>query len=156
MTDFERIAASAPINATAARQLSPGEAYTPAVTIRDYWQDMPPLKTAAQLNQSARRNPMWRDFTGMTFGRLTVLGVMVKDGNGPASWVCRCKCGGFCSRTSKSLKVAERGGNSFVDRCGMCDYLNDLRNGKAPAKPAATHRLKSAGRVAIEPKGKWG
>jgi hypothetical protein len=153
MNDFHRIITSAPINAEAARQTAQGEAYTPTVTIQDYFADMPRLKTPEELNQSAKRNPEWRDFTGMVFGRLTVMGVMAKDSNEHASWVCRCKCGGFCTRKSKSLKVAERGGNSFVDRCGMCDYTDKLRTGWKFKKPME-HRLKSAGRVVIS-KGKW-
>lgn len=157
MSDFNRIIASAPINTTAARQLAPGESYTPAVDVKDYWPDLPPLKTRAEMDQSERRNPCWRDFTGKTFGRLTVIGVLVKSNDKrPASWVCRCKCGGYCSRTAKSLKGAERGANNFVDRCGMCHYLDDLRQGNVPLAPAEKHRLKSAGRVVIEPRGKWG
>lgn len=154
MSDFHRIITSAPINAEAARQTAQGEAFTPSRAITDYWPDMPQIKTRQEMDQSAARNREWRDFTGKVFGRLTVVGVLAgKNDKRPASWVCRCKCGGFCSRTAKALKSAERGGNTFHDRCGMCQYTERLRTGADFHKPLE-HRLKSAGRVVIS-KGKW-
>jgi len=132
MTDFDRIAASAPVNAASARQMGIGIQWSPIVELQDYFPDRPPMKPESFYLAKSLRNGEWVDFRGKTFGRLTVLGVMEKAGNEPASWVCRCQCGGFCTRKAKSLKVAMRGGNSFVPMCGCCDYQRKLREGWAP------------------------
>ena len=130
MTDFSRILASSPVNAQAARQLSRGEDWEPAVVLSDYFADRPAIRA---ISADTRRNPEFVDFTGRTFGRLTVVGLMDKGSNTPASWVCRCQCGGYCSRRAKSLKVADRGGNSFKPMCGRCDYIIKLRDGWSPS-----------------------
>lgn len=132
MMDFDRIADSAPVNATAARQTGKGVEWTPAVKIQDWFADQPAMKPSAHYAEKMA-NPEWQDFRGQTFGRLTVLGIMA--GRNPAkqsSWVCRCQCGNFCTRVSKSLKVAARGGNSFAPMCGRCNYQQRLRSGWTP------------------------
>ncbi len=127
MTDFDRIITSAPVNAQAARQMGHGERWKPAVKLQGYFEDQPPMKA---FPEDARHNPELIDFRGRKFGRLTVLGLQQKDNSSRmASWVCRCACGGYCTRTAKSLKVADRGGNSFVAMCGRCDYVQRLREG---------------------------
>lgn len=129
--DFDRIITSTPVNSTAARQTGPGEAWEPRVTLQDYYTQMPRL---VKVSAKMRQDPGFTDFTGQAFGRLTVLGLMEKDvpQGAPSSWVCRCKCGYFCTRKTKSLKVAARGGNSFVPMCGRCKYQDKLRNGWTP------------------------
>lgn len=128
MTDFIRIITSAPINTQTAKQMGGGEHWKPSVHLQDYFEDMPRIKPAPR-----QAGPNFVDFTAKQFGRLTVVGLLEKTvSSHKASWVCRCACGGYCTRTSKSLKVAARGGNSFVDRCGMCHYVDSLRNGWAP------------------------
>ncbi len=126
---FERLAASAPVNGTAARQLARGEGWNPAVQLCDHYPDQPALKPITPL---MARQAGFVNFTGREIGRLKVMGLMDKAGGGPASWVCRCKCGAFCTRTSKSLRVGERGGNSFVPMCGRCDYQAKLSQGWVP------------------------
>ena len=124
--DFERIAASAPVNKTAALQVSRGETWTPRVQILDWYENPPPMKP---LPDGHKDDPYFVDFTGREFGRLTVLGLWDKEANWRASWVCRCKCGYYCTRSSKSLKVAARGGNTFLPMCGRCDYQTKLAGG---------------------------
>lgn len=133
MTDFNRIAASAPVNKQAAMQTSGGETWSPKVALQDYFEDMPRTK---RIPSHHKVSSEFVDFTGQQFGRLKVIGLMEKKvSSHKASWVCRCSCGGYCTRTSKSLKVAARAGNSFLDRCGRCQYVDGLRNGWTPGGP---------------------
>lgn len=128
MTSFDRIASSVPLNRTAAVVTGKGESWTPAVVLEDYFEDMPPL--AAKVENDS---PEYRDFTGFKTGRLTVFGRMAKDNpKASTSWVCRCVCGGFCTRSTKAMKAAEAGAGNFVDRCGKCHYERRLRSGWAP------------------------
>ena len=128
---FDRIITSAPVNAQAARQLGKGVEWTPIVKLQDYFADCPAMR-GEDYFINTHGNPEFLDFRGKTFGRLSVVGVLVKDGFNRASWVCRCVCGGYCTRSAKSLKVAACGGNTFVDRCGRCEYQRKLANGWAP------------------------
>lgn len=137
MTDhYERVMASAPVNSQAAKQLGKGVDWTPEVALQDWHENCPPLQA---LDRGTFNNPEFIDFTGEEFGRLRVIGLMKKGDDGktsrnPSSWVCRCKCGGYCTRKSKSLRRAAAGNsNSFVDRCGRCEYQRALRSGWTPS-----------------------
>lgn len=127
--DWDKIAASAPINATAATVAGArGQGFTPSVTLQDYWPDQKPMQTKSYYRE-AMQNPdgNFIDFRGQKFGRLTVLGVLADmGGTGTATWQCRCACGGYCSRRAKSLKILARGGNSIPDRCGSCGYTQKI------------------------------
>lgn len=127
MTDFDRIGASAPANKQAAMSSNGGVHFTPEKKFADVLDECPSLRTGIEAGNA---NPQFVNFTGRTFGRLTVLGMTLpkERRKAMATWVCRCACGNFTQRTSKSLKVADRGGNSFQDRCGPCGYTEYLRN----------------------------
>lgn len=120
--------ASQPVNRTAAIQLARGEEWQPRVKLQDYYEDMPPIKAA---DIGAINSGTFRDFTGERFGHLVVIGMLDKRAK-PASWVCRCVCGGYCTRASKSLRAAETGVAGFVGRCGRCSYQAGLRDGLFP------------------------
>ena len=132
--DYDQILASSPVNATAARQMGKGVSWTPATRLMDWFADMPPMKPESYYRGKGLENGEWVDFRGRIFGRLTVMGVMEKgtETNERSSWVCRCKCGDFCTRKSKSLKVAQRGGNTFSPMCGRCSYQSKLASGWSP------------------------
>lgn len=130
---WDRLMASAPINRAAAVVAGKSGGWTPAVALQDWYPDMPDLRPAEYYTDQAR-NPEFTDFRGREFGRLRVIGVMLKEGEGKASWVCRCICGAFCTRKARSLREAARGGNSFVAMCGRCDYQRKLATGWAPGK----------------------
>ena len=84
----------------------------------DCFAERPPLQV---IDPRVALNPEFVNFTGRKYGKLTVLGLCLrKIGNKPAKWLCQCTCGMYCTRTSKSLKVMERGGNSAVKMCGAC------------------------------------
>jgi len=125
----DRIISSRPVNRAAGMQLARGEHWEPQANIIDYFRDMPKIKKpdAATIGSGT-----FKDFTGQRFGNLVVIGMMDKKSNTRASWICRCVCGGYCSRSAKSLHTASCGGNSFVDRCGRCKYQEGLRDGLFP------------------------
>lgn len=137
---FDRIITSAPINKQAATVTGEGETWVPTVKLQDYFEDMPRL---VDPKTSYQPHPSFVDFRGMTFGRLTVIGKLFKaNKDAPSSWVCRCKCGGYCTRLTKSLNLAMNNGNSFVDRCGRCEYVASLRKGWSPQPKADAPKLK--------------
>jgi hypothetical protein len=47
------------------------------------------------------------DLTGMTFGRLTVVGIKVK-GSRRQIWACECSCGQSCIATSREIRARKR------------------------------------------------
>lgn len=132
MSHYDKIAASAPINKNAAVSTARGSEWRPTVALQDWYDDPLPLRP---LDAGHRRNPEFVDFTGISVGRLTVLGLVDKgetSENTPASWLCRCKCGCYTTRKSKSLRIGIAGGNSFVGMCGRCYYQNKLASGWSP------------------------
>ena len=121
---WDAILASSPLNATAGRVTSKGYAYEPdkkIVTLE--WDAPPPL---VRINRTHTQNPSFTDFTGVKYGRLTVLG-MIKDtsvsGNSGAQWVCRCACGKYVARRAKSVRKAPPD-----DRCEVCRHTAYLAN----------------------------
>ncbi len=131
---WDKIVTSAPVNAQAARQMGRGTEWAPKIKIQDWYQNCPPLADMNDQVAQVRLNPEFIDFTGRKFSRLTVIGLMKKDSSHSSSWVCRCVCGGYCTRKSKSLKVMDRGGNSAIYECGRCNYLHKLQRGWMPVE----------------------
>ena len=134
--DFDKIAASAPVNGTAARQTSGGTHWNPSRRLQDWYDEIPPMRGSEYYADKGTQHHEWVDFRGVEVGRLVVVGTMIKAGTGHASWVCRCKCGCYCTRTAKSIRIGMRGGNSFVPMCGRCYYQRRLASGWSP-KPLA-------------------
>lgn len=122
MTDFEKIGASAPVDASAARQLARGETFD-FKTSQYTFLSPPPLKDLRRYqNQEG-----FVDLTGETIGRLVVLGLWDRTGHNPKSigrWVCRCQCGKYCAIRSKPLK------RKTTDRCSECRRVQEMREGK--------------------------
>jgi hypothetical protein len=128
MTDFDRIAASAPLNAQAGASASHGTHYA-FETTRLTFDTCPPLLPRAQLitSRGATDKP---DYTGQVIGRLTVLGVMQKPGGRKkwiARWVCRCTCGTF-----NAIKTKHMG--EGIDRCDACTQAALMRGEKINGK----------------------
>lgn len=132
MMDYERLAASSPVNALAAKQTGRGTGWTPKVKLQDWYDDPPKMVGDGYYREHARQlaggNREWTDFRGVSVGRLLVVGVVAKASNGPASWACRCKCGCYCTRTARTLRIGMAGGNSFSPVCGRCAYQDGLRH----------------------------
>lgn len=111
---WDAVLASSPLNATAATVTGKGYQYTPDVTIANAEWDAPPALGPA--NRAALGNPSFVDLTGISFGRLTVLGLLAgKSG----TWVCRCKCGKYLTRKAKAI----RNPNNAGDRCTTCRHV---------------------------------
>jgi hypothetical protein len=151
MMDVDKIAASAPMDATAAKVTGKGESWTPRVKLQDWYDDPPKMYGPEYFAKHADPKHFskyagmqnWRDFRGVEIGRLKVIGVMIKDekSHTPASWVCRCKCGCYCTRTAKSLRIGIIGGNSFVPMCGRCTFQANLARGWLPKKSLEQHPM---------------
>ena len=116
-TTYERIAASAPVNAQAARQMGKGEVFKAKAKLHDFYEVRPEMRpvTPEMINEN------FADLTGHQYGRLTVIGLAKKRGYNGARWVARCACGNYVTRSGKAIL----GGNG--DRCGPCSYTQSLR-----------------------------
>ncbi|WP_168169281.1 hypothetical protein [Kushneria phosphatilytica] len=103
-----------PINKTAARVLSPGEAYTPQTRAL-----MPRWKMPPQTRVVPSGMP---NLTGMKRGRMTVIGLLA-DESKKAKWVVRCVCGWYETRSSKAI----RNPKNMQERCQECRHLAYLQ-----------------------------
>ncbi|HAT3959758.1 TPA: hypothetical protein I9Y37_001897 [Citrobacter freundii] len=107
-----------PINGNAARVMQSGETYQMSAQRQPGESSVPvPLVSAEEFKRLAMQ-PNFVDLTGVQKGRLTVLGI-VAVGSG---WLCRCRCGNYVIRTSKSIK------RSLVDDAAKRDACTDCRN----------------------------
>lgn len=151
------LANNQPINKTALRVILPGTNYVVDIPkLHKMWETMPPLR----IDRKLTKDPNFQDFTGIKFGRLTVMGLSKEYirsfmrrafdlGNGKfqiehkqrnrggfCKWIVRCNCGYYEERTTKQIKKA-----CELDRCYVCHHLIKikskgyyLQNGIAPTK----------------------
>lgn len=79
----------------------------------------------------SKPSPHFKDLTGQTFNRLTVLFRVANSKAGQARWRCRCTCGSFCD----VLGVNLRNNNTSSCGCWRVDNCRQLRtkHGAAPA-----------------------
>lgn len=132
---WDAVLASAPFNATAGRVTSKGYAYTPDVEVTAPEWEAPPL--IAKPRSTHFNNPDFTDFTGKSYGRITVLGMFAGGHTrDKALWVCRCSCGRYVGRRAKALKRA-----SPDDRCTLCRHTAHLV--QAASGDNARHRAES-------------
>ena len=118
MTDYSRIFASAPANATAAKVVSrSGEVFNPNIRRdnRQRW-DAPPPTIPIPENQ-----PQFTNLTGVSYGRMRVIGY-----HGKSRWVVRCTCGDYELRSSKAILNPLNAG----DRCFDCQYIEKVKQGR--------------------------
>ena len=113
--NWEKIAASAPLNATASRVVSKGYKYEPEKKITNAHWDIRP----AQFNPKCA-------LTGKFFGRLTVVGIYLgpEQSNRRASYLCRCTCGAYELRRSRAINNPK----NINDACQKCLHLEFLKN----------------------------
>ncbi len=94
----EKIALSKPIDKTAANVISEGEEYNFEVRDKTIMR-LTPIRCGSFKGRSQD------DLTGRIFGRLLVVGFRAKKGgNSHGRWVCKCTCGYFIVKKSKSLR----------------------------------------------------
>lgn len=120
---WDAIAASSPLDSTAAKVTARGTHYEPEIGFgsQAHWDAPPPIKPY-------RHNPQCQDLTGLKFGRFTVIGLHdSKRGShakGPATWICKCVCGDYESRTKKAITNPK----NTQDACKKCrDWLYKQR-----------------------------
>ncbi len=118
---IEQVIASVPQSATAARVVSRGEHYEPAINYGDHRHSDTPIATFA-LNEIT--NPQHlaraRQIIGVKFGRFTVIGyAREQNPNKNARWVVRCSCGNYEIRKAKAI----RNRTNSEDRCQDCRHL---------------------------------
>ena len=108
---------STPINKTAALVIGKGVNYDCPKKVQTVEsKNVLPLRPAlfSDLNKNG-----FIDCTGLSIGRLKVLGIY-KNGGG---WVCRCVCGTYCVRRQKAILNK----NNTQDRCEECRHLAYLK-----------------------------
>jgi hypothetical protein len=115
---FERIGTLVPVDKQTALSTAKGFAYEPnkKITTRE-WEAPPELKFP---------RPRELNLTGVKYGRLTVIGLdanKVMGKHTAPSWVCRCTCGRYTSRSAKAI----RNPNNQEDRCGQCLHVAYLQ-----------------------------
>src|SRR5437660_1341862 len=114
---LERVFASAPLNATAARATSGGKEADSFVPVLNYGDTQhfllpPPMIPTEMLEANARS--IAAEIIGTKFGRLTVVGYAENQTrNGGAKWVVRCACGAYAIRKTRAIRNPANSG----DRC---------------------------------------
>lgn len=126
--DYDRLASSRPINTDAGLAYSgSGEHWEPKGRINEDVFDTPP-KMARTLPRDATHLP---DLRGVRTGRLTVVGWSTER---KARWVCRCVCGGYVFRTTRSIRQQK---HEVGDRCGRCEKTLTLQRRASDPRIAA-------------------
>ena len=126
-TNWDAVAASAPLDVTAARVMGAvGEpsAFRKKVIGETYRRDFAPPKV------KPREVIRGVNLTGLVVGRLTVIGLAdlpERNKKRNAAWVVRCVCGAYEMRTARALRNPE-----YVPTasCSHCNYLRKLKAGK--------------------------
>lgn len=108
-----------PINRVARRTtVAKGEHYDFDCTEVDptgkHWKSPPPLRPLPRLAENLK---------GITFGRLTVIGVYGNHPKKGTSWVVRCTCGDYEIRYKRAIKNPDNN----EDRCGNCNQLKMMQ-----------------------------
>jgi hypothetical protein len=113
--DLDAVIASVPVDKTAARQMSGGVHWDAKKKINQTHRDAP-----CRMIPIPAGTP---NHTGKKFGRLTVVGLIERNGHhkGPL-WQVRCVCGQYETRRGKTVKNA-----SDADMCQMCAHLEQLK-----------------------------
>lgn len=123
-----------PMNTAAARAIMPSIAdnqyeFTPKPNVQIEWDTPPPTVNTLQRKPTEKR-PI--DYTGRTFGRLTVMfyfGCTKRNSNGNGGgqdrqkWACRCTCGRYVIRSAKTISSPK----DPDDKCQQCRQLAYLK-----------------------------
>lgn len=123
---FDRIAASTPLNATAARVTSQnGDHYEPEQKIgtQQHWTAPPRCVKGPDV-------PGFIDLTGKRFGSLTTIGFLGGN-NKRGLWLVRCDCGDYESRRTKTVKNGKP--EDCCQKCQRWRYVQRRYNELGPA-----------------------
>lgn len=113
---FEKIAASIPQNATAAKVTAKGVHWEPEYNMAKHWHSdtLPPMRKIPPDTAKS-----CADLPGKRFGRLTVIGLSDRTTKNGALWVVRCACGDYEHRKA----TAVRNPDNSDDMCRKCYTL---------------------------------
>lgn len=99
-----------PVDIVASRVIARGEHHDYPARVNSMDSDLPlPVKPIPAV---VSHSPGFKDYTGATFGRLTVVGLSDTKAK---RWVCRCTCGFYSLRTSSAVSGASQ--DACCDRC---------------------------------------
>jgi hypothetical protein len=118
---YARVAASAPVNAAAARAVSMTGDIEPAPKLTEgqkHW-EAPPRTIPIPAHQ-----PQFMDLTGRTIGRCTVVGYL-GPGRVGSRWLVRCLCGRYEARKAKA--ITRRAPSDAPDQCARCNHLHRIQ-----------------------------
>ena len=121
-TDWNAVVTSTPLNkeAAVARDGS-GEIFTPLKKV-----DWAKVDEIPKVVPPPITSPHFVDYSGVKYGRITVIGYIGPSANG-ASWLVRCACGNHERRRTAAVRKGIEEGRA--DRCGECDYVKSLKDG---------------------------
>jgi hypothetical protein len=115
--DWDAVAAAAPLDkAASVVRDGAGEHYDPEALGQPHWTTPPPTTKA----------PGHRaDLTGVSVGRLRVVGYSHSHPKGGSRWVVRCTCGDYELRTSKAIEEPGPNGTHepMCRKCGRMEYM---------------------------------
>jgi hypothetical protein len=123
---------SIPIDRVAARVISKGVRYEPAIKFGQqmHFDSPPPMKVIPEMLPGG---PM-SDMVGMRRGKLTVVGLLAERiSTAGATWVVRCDCGAYEIRKAKGM----RAGSGDNVMCRKCQHLKSVKWKCANASAAA-------------------
>ncbi len=116
--------ARTPADGTSARVIKGGVHYTPDKMITNEHSDCPlPMRSP---NHLERHSKTFVDLKGTKFGQFTVVGLHDAGRTKKTlTWVVRCSCGKYETRTSKAVRNPN---NAAIDCCQWCRQVDYLRN----------------------------
>ena len=115
---MDKIITSTAIDSVASRVVSKGISYIPNKNIDCFHSEiMPELR---EKTKCEKNNRQFIDLTGISFGRLIVIG-LPKNKN-IRGWVVRCSCGCFENRLAVTIKKKHKN-----NMCSNCQHLEFLK-----------------------------
>lgn len=128
-TDYSRLFACAPLDATAATVTSGARhRYEPQIKAPpgfEHWAEPPPVIPPHRYPKVGT----FVDLRGRRLGRMTVVGFLGKINNaGKARWLLKCSCGDYEARSQKAILSSTE-----PDLCCLhCVHLRKLKRAKMP------------------------
>jgi hypothetical protein len=122
--DLSRVITSQPINRTANAVTKSGTHYEPVTkpTSEQWFADMPPV---VPISRTQLDNPGWVNLTGVRYENVTAIGPA-----GDGRWVCRCVCGRYVYRKTRTLKLQPKS-SCGPNCCPVCENARRVREGQA-------------------------
>lgn len=129
MGHYEKLVSAVPINSNAANAIKGGISFDESNVAKipdqvGYWENQPPLEPVSSLKFMSM-NPHFKDFTGVKYGRLTVIGMLLnknRSKSASATWVVKCSCGYYEARKARTIKA-----RNSTDKCRRCMNIDSMK-----------------------------